>query len=53
LAWLKPEDHPKAQEPPFWVTTWLALWVLVGEASRQRVAKLAEGRLIGGDDEQA
>lgn len=30
--WLLPEDHPKAQEPPFWVTTWLALYRLPGAA---------------------
>lgn len=47
-SWLLPEDHPKAQEPPFWVTTWLALYHLPGAA--QIVEQLAADNLIPEDE---
>jgi hypothetical protein len=50
-AWLKPEDHPRAQEPPFWVTSWLALYLLPG--APDRACAVAEAKRIGGDDVEA
>lgn len=26
--WLKPDNDPKRVDPPFWVTSWLALYML-------------------------
>lgn len=47
-AWLRPEDHPRSQEPPFWVTSWLGLYLLPGGA--ERALTIAETKLIGDDD---
>ncbi len=30
--WLKPDTDPNALEPPFWVTSWLALYMMPGAA---------------------
>jgi hypothetical protein len=50
-AWLKPEDHPRSQEPPFWVTTWLTMYVLLLEAEKVDVVhRLADSKLIGDDN---
>lgn len=46
-SWLFPEDHPKAQEPPFWVTSWLGLYLLPG--ARERAEAIAEAKLISKD----
>lgn len=51
MAWLKPHDDPRSQEPPFWVTTWLALYLLPGGPERART--VAESKLMGGDDDEA
>lgn len=48
-AWLLPASHPKAVDPPFWVTSWLALYLLPG--GRDRARAVAESKLIGDDDE--
>ena len=32
--WLKAETDPKHIEPPFWVSSWLALYLLPGAAAR-------------------
>lgn len=50
-SWLFPEDHPRAQEPPFWVTSWLGLYLLPGGADRARA--IAESKLVGGEDDDA
>ncbi len=49
--WLRPADDPKAQEPPFWVTSWLALVLLPGGMDRARA--VAEAKLIEGDGDEA
>ena len=50
-AWLKASDHPRAQEPPFWVTSWLALYLLPG--GPERALAVAESKLLGDDDANA
>lgn len=50
-SWLAPSDAPKSQEPPFWVTSWLALYSLPG--GREMAAQVAERYLIKGDDDEA
>jgi hypothetical protein len=51
MSWLKPAGHPKAQEPPFWVTTWLSLYLLPGGPDRARA--VAESKLLRDDDDTA
>lgn len=46
-SWLFPEDHPKAQEPPFWVTSWLGLYLLPG--ARERAEAIAGAKLLDED----
>jgi hypothetical protein len=43
-SWLFAEDHPRAQEPPFWVTSWLGLYLLPG--ARERAQAIAESMLL-------
>lgn len=50
-AWLRPEDHPRAQEPPFWVTSWLALYLLPG--APERAHAVAAAKLTGASDDDA
>jgi hypothetical protein len=32
--WLRPVSHPRYVEPPFWVSSWLALYLIPGAAAR-------------------
>ena len=32
--WLKPVSHPRYIAPPFWVSSWLALYLLPGAPAR-------------------
>ncbi|MBN6819545.1 hypothetical protein JRF84_08075 [Methylobacterium organophilum] len=50
-AWRLPESDPRAERAPFWVTSWLGLYLLPGGADRARA--IAEAKLIGGDDGEA
>lgn len=49
-SWLFSEDHPRSQEPPFWVTSWLGLYLLPG--APERAQAIAESKLIGDDDDE-
>jgi hypothetical protein len=51
-SWMLPEDHPKAQEPPFWVTSWLTLFKLPG-GSEAAWAVFNQDVIREADDEAA
>lgn len=47
-SWLFPEDHARSQEPPFWVTSWLGLYLLPGGQERARA--IAEAKLLSDEN---
>lgn len=49
--WLLDVDHPKALDPPFWVTIALELLRLPGAA--ERVREIHEAYKVSNDDEHA
>lgn len=50
-AWLAPTNAPRSQEPPFWVTSWLALYSLPG--GREMAAQVADRYLTDGESDEA